>query len=158
MTTFPHLPESDQPAQTYEVGFGRPPVHTRVKPGQILNPRGRPKGQRNVSTVLRKALNERIKIKEGNRTRSVTKLDALILKMINDAHSNPKVQANLIVLMRAVGLIEAPDSSPDHQPPFTPNDSDLIADFGARYHNMWKHMKEPPPLDIEAGKTEGAPT
>ena len=32
-------------------------MHTRVKPGQVLNPRGRPKGQRNVSTVLRKALN-----------------------------------------------------------------------------------------------------
>src|SRR5882757_6674684 len=116
MTTFPHLPESDQPAQTFEVGYGRPPVHTRVKPGQVLNPRGRPKGQRNVSTVLRKALNERTKLKEGNRIRSVTRLDAMILKMINDAGlGNAKAQANLIVLMRAVGLIEPPDSSPDHQ-------------------------------------------
>src|SRR3954466_8580450 len=84
-------------APSYDVGYGRPPVHSRVKPGQVLNPRGRPKGQRNVSTVLRAALNERTQIREGNRTRSVTRLDAIILKMINDAGlGNAKAQASLI--------------------------------------------------------------
>jgi hypothetical protein len=31
----------------YEVGYGRPPVETRFKPGQSGNPRGRPKGSKN---------------------------------------------------------------------------------------------------------------
>jgi hypothetical protein len=46
------------------VGYGRPPVHTRFKPGQSGNPRGRRKGQRNVSTVLAETLNQRIRIRE----------------------------------------------------------------------------------------------
>jgi len=34
-----HRPESD-----YEIGRGKPPMHTRFKPGQSGNPKGRPKG------------------------------------------------------------------------------------------------------------------
>jgi hypothetical protein len=135
MTQSPHLPQSPdghQPsgaAPTYPVGYGRPPAHTRIKPGQVLNPRGRPKGQRNVATALSKALNERTKVREGHRTRSVTKLDAIVLKMINDAGlGNAKAQASLIALMRAVGLIGASDE-PTYQEPFTADDQAVIADY-----------------------------
>jgi hypothetical protein len=65
------------------VGYGRPPAHTRFKPGQSGNPKGRRKGQRNVNTVLDETLNQRITIREGNRTRSLTKLDGLILTMVS---------------------------------------------------------------------------
>jgi len=64
------------------VGYGKPPVHTRFKKGQSGNPKGRRKGQRNVHTVVDEALSQRITIREGNRTRSVTKLDAVILTMV----------------------------------------------------------------------------
>lgn len=135
MTQPPHLPQSPdgpQPsgaAPTYIIGYGRPPAHTRVKPGQVLNPRGRPKGQRNVATVLRKTLNERTKVREGNRTRSVTKLDAIVLKMINDAGlGNAKAQASLIALMRTVGLIGALDEL-THQEPLTADDQAVIAGY-----------------------------
>jgi hypothetical protein len=98
----------------YEVGRGKPPVDGTFKPGHPPLG-GRPKGQRNVATVLRKGLNERTKIREGHRIRSVTKLDAVILKMINDAAlGNPKAQANLIALMRAVGLVK-PSDEPTRQ-------------------------------------------
>ena len=122
-------PQSSEAEDTYTVGYGRAPTHSRVKPGQVLNPRGRPKGQRNVRTVLRKTLDERTKIREGNRTRSVTKLDYIILKMVADAgHGNPKAQANVIALMRAVGLLEVPEE-PKHHEPLTADDPALIADF-----------------------------
>jgi hypothetical protein len=35
-----------QPTQ-YEVGYGKPPAHSRFRPGESGNPRGRPKGARN---------------------------------------------------------------------------------------------------------------
>ena len=78
-----HLPTPSQPEGSHSpergssspVGYGRPPVHTRFKPGQSGNPKGRRKGQRNLHTVLTEALNQRITIREGDRTRSVTKLD-----------------------------------------------------------------------------------
>jgi Family of unknown function (DUF5681) len=99
-------------APTYTVGYGKPPVHSRVKLGQVLNPKGRPKGQANVRTVLTKTLNERIKLREGDRTRSVSKLDAIILKLVNDAGcGNPKAQEKLFKLMAQVGLV-APHEEP----------------------------------------------
>ena len=147
---------SPPPGATYEVGYCRPPVHSRVKPGQVLNPQGRPRGQRNVATVLRKSLNERIKIREGNRTRLVTKLDAMILKMIADANTNPKVQANLIALMRAVGMIETPEETSD-QAPLTANDQALIADFAERNRRQLGLINPAEP-EKAADNAEGTPS
>ena len=44
-------------APAYEVGYGKPPVHTRFKKGKSGNPRGRPKGARSKASSL-PALNE----------------------------------------------------------------------------------------------------
>jgi Family of unknown function (DUF5681) len=40
----------------YKVGKGRPPLSTRWKPGQSGNPKGRPKGAKNMMTCFREAL------------------------------------------------------------------------------------------------------
>lgn len=46
---------AETPARaSYDVGYGKPPQHSRFKPGQSGNPRGRPKGSKNK----RPALNE----------------------------------------------------------------------------------------------------
>jgi hypothetical protein len=119
--------DSDKP--DYEVGYGRPPVHTRVKPGEVLNRGGRPKGQRNVCTVIQEALNERVKMRKGSRTRSVTKLDAFILNVVNGAASgDDKKQARLTSLLERTGKLAAPADT-THQEPFTADDEALIADF-----------------------------
>jgi hypothetical protein len=31
----------------YDVGYGRPPKKNRIAKGQVLNPRGRPRGSKN---------------------------------------------------------------------------------------------------------------
>ena len=54
--------EDDEPAQSPDekVGYGRPPVATRFRPGQSGNPRGRPKGSKSLDQVLRQALDRRV--------------------------------------------------------------------------------------------------
>ena len=49
----------------HQVGYGRPPLHTRFKPGQSGNPKGRPKGAKNEDTILREIMNRPIDIREG---------------------------------------------------------------------------------------------
>ena len=154
MTTRTKKRNSDQPsAPDYEVGYGRPPVHSRVKPGQVLNKRGRPKGQRNVATVLENALNERIQIKQGNRTLRMTKLDAIVLQIVNGALANAKGQANFINFVGRDRLFRVPDAPP-HQAPLTADDEGLIADHFARNREMLQDViaSEPPQLNTEAGK------
>jgi Family of unknown function (DUF5681) len=127
-----HPPSQPNSSHTSPVGYGRPPVHTQFKKGQSGNPKGRRKGQRNVHTVVDEALSQRITIREGNRTRSVTKLDAVILTMVSAAlKGDTKAQAQLITLLRSLGMTGEPPEAPT-QEPFTADDQGLIADYFRR--------------------------
>lgn len=47
-------------AEKTEVGYGRPPQEHQFKRGQSGNPKGRPKGSKNESTILREILEHKI--------------------------------------------------------------------------------------------------
>jgi hypothetical protein len=67
------------------VGYGRPPVDKQFKPGQSGNPRGRPKQQKNIATIVDDVLRKKIRIRRGNKVLSVTKLEAAIEVFLNKA-------------------------------------------------------------------------
>jgi hypothetical protein len=104
-------------------------MHSRFKPGQSGNPKGRRKGQRNVGTVVDGELSQRITVREGNRTRSLTKLDAFVVTLVNAAlKGDAKAWASLINLLRSLGLIGETPAAND-QKPYTADDESIIADF-----------------------------
>jgi len=93
--------------QTYEVGYGKPPVATQFKKGKSGNPRGRPKGARGVRTLLAEALAQQITISEAGRTSRVSKSEALILSLITRAiKGDIRAAAQILRLMEEQG--EAP--------------------------------------------------
>lgn len=75
-------PEDTDDSTSETIGYGRPPLHTRFKPGQSGNPKGRPKHRKNISTVVSEVLNERIKIREGNKIKSMSKSEAIARSMV----------------------------------------------------------------------------
>jgi hypothetical protein len=130
----PRLPtepnnQNESPEFATEVGYGRPPFHSRFKPGQSGNRKGRPKGRRNVRTVVERALNQRITVREGGRTRVLTKLEGLVLTMVNKGvQGDAKAQSVLIALFRALGMTA--DMPPEtNMEPVTANDADILEDF-----------------------------
>src|SRR5215212_4717950 len=76
--------ESDEHVSdaTYAVGFCRPPLHTRFKPGQSGNPSGRAKGAQNLRTLFEKILKEEISLREGDVTKKISKAEAILRGLV----------------------------------------------------------------------------
>lgn len=69
----------------YEVGYGKPPRHTRFQKGQSGNPRGRPGGSKNLATLLSEALDERVAVVENGRRKRISKREAVIAQLVNQS-------------------------------------------------------------------------
>jgi len=68
-----------------EIGFGKPPKHTQFRKGQSGNPKGRPKGSKNINVLIRKALEEKVTVKGPGGTRSMSKCEAALMQQANKA-------------------------------------------------------------------------
>jgi hypothetical protein len=88
---------------TYAVGFGRPPLHSRFRPGQSGNPKGRAKQSQNLRTIVKQVSTEQIQIREGDRPRRMSRIEALVRTTFTRAFKDPKALASLIVLLRQCG-------------------------------------------------------
>jgi len=89
-------------AKATQVGYCSPPEHTRFKAGQSGNPRGRPKGTLNLTTVLERTLREKVIINENGRRKTITKLEAAIKQLTNKAASGElRAQQLLLALVRS---------------------------------------------------------
>jgi uncharacterized protein DUF5681 len=87
----------------YEVGYGKPPVHTRFRKGQSGNPKGRPRGRKNLSSLLNDALNGWVIVVENGRRKKITKREAIITQLVNkSAAADLKATQLVIALLQEV--------------------------------------------------------
>ncbi len=74
-----------KPRASYAVGYGRPPTSSQFQPGQSGNPKGRPKGVRNASSMARDALERAINVKVKGSWRKMTVRKAAYLRLAEKA-------------------------------------------------------------------------
>jgi hypothetical protein len=84
-----------------QVGYRNPSAATQFKKGQSGNPKGRPKGSLNVSTVFAQMLRERVAFNENGRRKTMTKLEAVIKQIVNKAASGDLRAIKLLMSFEA---------------------------------------------------------
>ena len=85
-------------------GYRSPPIHSRFKPGQSGNPKGRPKQSNQQDDVLRRIAGRPCKISTGGKRKCVSNLEAIIRIIRHKAISGEKTASDFV--NRMIGVDE----------------------------------------------------
>ena len=115
----------------YDVGYGKPPMHTRFKLGQTGNPQGRPKDSKNLKTDLLEELAETLRITEGGRERWISKQRALIKAQVaRGIKGNDRAAAKILDLtLKILGIEDLDDEA---EMPLTQEEREVFQALEAR--------------------------
>jgi hypothetical protein len=112
------------------VGYRHPPKHTRFKPGQSGNPKGRPKHARNLKTEFLEELGEIIRVREGDRDMKISKQRAFVKALVAAAIKGDMRAASALVSFCTRAFGNEPE---DDQPPSpAPDDIEILDEFVGR--------------------------
>jgi hypothetical protein len=105
-------PNSGASSSRYDVGYGKPPKANQFPKGRTGNPRGRRRGEENITSIFKRVVSRRVKVKMGDEVRSVTLAKAVFLANFNAAmQRNSFAMGNILRLAEASGeFIDLTDS------------------------------------------------
>lgn len=111
----------------YEVGYGKPPKNTQFQTGQSGNPKGRPKGTKNLKTDLQEVLNEKVQVNAGGKTLIVSKQRAMLMR-ISELALKGNVRAIEFLTKLALQHLEDDNASVAGLP-LSAGEEQILADF-----------------------------
>jgi uncharacterized protein DUF5681 len=92
----------------FEIGYGRPPRHSRFATGQSGNPRGRQKGVRNLANDVKRTLEVPVRLTDQGKTRRVSTQEAVLLRLREKAlKGDARAIDRLVDLARTYNFDEA---------------------------------------------------
>ncbi len=120
-----------KPSGDYTVGYGKPPKSGQIKKGERRNPKGRPKGSKNLKTDLLEELGEMMRVRESGKEHRISKQRALIKTQVARAlNGNDRAAAKIIDLYLKVVGIE--DAAADADLSLTEDEREVIENLGER--------------------------
>ena len=118
---------------SYAVGYGRPPVTSRFRPGASGNAAGRPKGSKNLKTLIKEEMTAPIAIQEGNNSRRVSKIVGVVLRQIQSALKGNDRSAMAVIKMATLfGFLEDPEGNNHQAAALSAVDEQILAALGTR--------------------------
>jgi hypothetical protein len=82
----------------YDVGYGKPPKHTRFQKGRSGNPKGRPKGSKGFSAILRRELDALVEVRQNGQVKKIDKREVIIKQLVNRAAEGNQRAMELLLL------------------------------------------------------------
>lgn len=99
--------------QFYEVGYGRPPKSGRFAKGKSGNPKGRPKGSRNLASIVMQESRQPVRINGPKGARTITKLQAVVMQLGNKAaQGEPRATREFLPLVQRAEDAVSSESAP----------------------------------------------
>jgi hypothetical protein len=95
---------------TEAVGYGKPPKETQFRPGKSGNPNGRPKGARNIDTLMAEELAAPVKIREQGVDQTVSKAHAIVKKVLASAMNGDMRASSAVLAWYAQKAARNPES------------------------------------------------
>jgi hypothetical protein len=112
----------------YDVGYGRPPEGKRFRKGESGNPKGRPRGSKNIATLLDEELSERVPVNENGKRKTITMRKAITKQTVRKAASGNEKFIKLVFELD--GLKDARNGSvPSATAPTDDDDRQVIQDL-----------------------------
>ncbi len=90
--------KEDEKEGRYEVGYGRPPKHSRFQKGRSGNPKGRPKKSRGFRAIVHQHLEAPVEVRINGRVTSISKREAIIAQLVNKAATGASRAIELLLL------------------------------------------------------------
>ena len=121
----------DKTKKDYQIGYKKPPVHTRFPKGVSGNPSGRSRGSRNLKTDFLEELSERVTVTEGGKRRHHSKQRVTIKALVNKAMTGDVRAAAKVIeyQIKLFGLDEAASG----ESVLSQTDQEILAAFLKRY-------------------------
>jgi hypothetical protein len=118
--------DKDISKMDYEVGYGKPPRHTRFKKGEAsANPRGRPR--KNLAASLVEGLNKKVVVTENGRRRKIAVREAITSQLINkSATADLRAIKILLDLIKDAEKQAGTATAPEPAPRFTAADEEVV--------------------------------
>lgn len=81
----------------YKVGYGKPPLHSRFKPGESGYAGGRKKVKKSPSELLDKILAEHMTVSESGKSKRMTKQEVFLRQLVAHAIASDRQAVKLML-------------------------------------------------------------
>ncbi len=128
-------PSSTTRDSIYEVGYGKPPKANQFRRGRTGNPRGKRQGEENTISAFKRIVSKRVKINDGEKVRTITLAEAVILKNCNAAvQKDPFAMSNIFRLAEDAGeFVDFTDAKQVGRSIAVPEKAKTIEEFLAEF-------------------------